>query len=103
MTETTRFFLTCTGLGFFGLLVSCVAPQATSGTATPAVPSQAAAPPPVPPEQPALVDDDVRLPDMLVLPDEGDFRASRPPAAQSGAVIAKPPSTPPTPAKSNAE
>jgi hypothetical protein len=49
------------------------------------------------------VDDDVRLPDMLVLPDEGDFRASRPPAAQSGAVIAKPPTTPPTPAKSNAE
>lgn len=44
-------------------------------------------------------DDGIRMPDMLALPGEGEFRATNPslpqPGNESGAVISRPPTDPP--------
>ena len=58
------------------------------------------------PAMPAQEDDGLRMPDMLAMPGEGDFRSTNPAApkagAASGAVIARPPTDPPTRVKPNA-
>ncbi len=49
------------------------------------------------PSKPAMDDDGIRLPDMLGMPGEGEFRSSRPTTrgtSGSGAVIARPPTEP---------
>jgi hypothetical protein len=82
-------------------LCSCAAPKATvveesaaPVKSEPEVMATAAAP------MPASEDDGIRLPDMLTLPDDGEFRAgvpSQPVAGGSaGAVIARPPTDPPS-------
>ena len=78
-------------------LVSCAAPKAIviEGPPTPTkvvkAPAILAAPTPVAP----MPDDGLRMPDMLALPAESEFRASNPAATKvsndAGAVIARPP------------
>ncbi len=52
------------------------------------------------PNLPGGPDDGIRLPDMLAMPGEGDFRPTAPPSNKTnpdtGAVIARPPTDPPT-------
>ncbi len=52
------------------------------------------------PAVPELPDDGIRMPDMLDLPSDGDFRATNPAApvnrSESGAVISRPPTDPPS-------
>ncbi len=86
-------------------LFSCAAPKAavveppaTSKKEEPAPPS---VPEPVMPDQP---NDGIRLPDMLTMPGEGEFRATSPtapkPGTEPGAVISRPPTDPPSRPKS---
>jgi hypothetical protein len=53
------------------------------------------------------VDDGLRMPDMLAMPDEGDFRSTNSAAARTGspsnAVIARPPADPPARTKPKAD
>lgn len=83
-------------------LCSCAAPKAT-------VVEEAAAPVKTQPPaeeiteapMPSPEDDGIRLPDMLTLPDDGEFRGGVPShpvagaATGAGAVIARPPTDPP--------
>jgi hypothetical protein len=48
--------------------------------------------------EPALPDDGIRLPDMLTMPGDGEFRAGLPNAPKdgAGAVISRPPTDPPS-------
>lgn len=84
-------------------LVSCAAPKAV-------VVEEPASPTPAPAEEsetpvvadapatPAVPDDGIRLPDMLGLPGDSEFKrptAASAPASSSGAVIARPPVNPP--------
>jgi hypothetical protein len=50
--------------------------------------------------EPALPDDGIRLPDMLAMPGDGEFRAGRANAPKdgpgAGAVISRPPTDPPS-------
>ena len=52
------------------------------------------------PELPVLPDDGVRMPDMLGMPGDGDFRSTNPAGqktgSESGAVISRPPTDPPS-------
>lgn len=49
-------------------------------------------------EEPGLPDDGLRLPDMLTMPGDAEFRSTRPAPDEpgSGAVIARPPTDPPS-------
>jgi|GEM_PF-1047592 len=87
-------------------LFSCAAPKKavvvqaapTSSSAT-----ETASKPPEP-NLPNGTNDGIRLPDMLTMPGDGDFRPTVPPASKtgtgsgsgSGAVIARPPTEPPS-------
>jgi len=83
---------------------SCAAPQAVVvEEESPALASQKEVneEEPASEPEPAIVgppDDGIRLPDMLTLPGDHEFRAARPSrggaASDSGAVIARPPSDP---------
>jgi hypothetical protein len=85
-------------------LFSCAAPKAIVVAPPPAPekPQQAVVEPVV--SEPAIPskkpDDGIRLPDMLAMPEEGEFRATNPSAPKpdggSGAVIARPPTEPPS-------
>lgn len=80
-------------------LGSCAAPKAEvaeksvpTAVAKPPQPEKPTAPPPLAASPP---DDGIRLPDMLMLPGESEFRKPTPFATGgggSGAVIARPPS-----------
>ncbi len=77
-------------------LLSCAAPKAVVVEEAPvskkeSVQQTAAAEPE--PAASSLADDGIRLPDMLGLPGESEFRSTRPATTSggSGAVIARPP------------
>jgi hypothetical protein len=78
------------------MLASC-APKATVVVEAPVKIKQEKAPEPVAPESsaPSQVNDGLRMPDMLAMPSEGDFRSTNPAAPKtsnaSGAVISRPP------------
>ena len=84
-------------------LFSCAAPKAIVVEPPPAAVKQEAAAEvpkvPAPPLADLPPDDGLRLPSMLDLPGEGEFRATSPsatlPAPGTGAVIARPPTDPP--------
>ena len=94
-------------LGVALALASCAAPKAT-------VVEQAAAPKledkvPEPLVQGAvtdLPDDGIRMPDMLGMPGDGDFRSTNPlgqkTSSGAGAVISRPPTDPPSRVKAKA-
>lgn len=81
------------------MLMSCAAPKAIIVLEAPVPKTEkkeesAALPDPAVPGTP---DDGIRLPDMLGLPEEGEFRnagATAPSRTGAGAVIARPPSEP---------
>lgn len=80
-------------------LFSCAAPKATVIENAPARKTETA-PPTVPePPAPTAPDDGIRLPDMLAMPGEGEFRATAPVTPKAGsqpnAVISRPPTDPP--------
>ena len=56
--------------------------------------------------EPALPDDDIKMPDMLALPSEGEFRQSAGQGlkvtGEPGAIIARPPTDPPSRVKPTA-
>jgi hypothetical protein len=91
----------CAILGWFSpalALMACAAPKAIVVEADPSVPTQSAASNPEFPKsgEPDLPNDGIRLPDMLAMPGEGDFRSLRPNAgSEAGAVISRPPTDPP--------
>jgi hypothetical protein len=102
-------YLACAALGLPWLMVSCVAPKATVVDQAPVKVKQEQAPVPAAPDLsvPAQVDDGLRMPDMLAMPSEGDFRSTSPSAVKSsnssGAVIARPPVDASSQAKPKAE
>jgi hypothetical protein len=84
-------------------LLSCAAPKVIVAATAPASPRQQAAVEPMDsmPGDLPLPDDSIRLPeDMLAMPGEGEFRATRPnalkPGGEASAVIARPPTDPPS-------
>lgn len=88
-----------------GTLASCAPPKAVVITAGPTVagkvekkPEAEVAAEPAVPELPQ--DDGIRMPNMLDLPSDGDFRATNPAApgirGESGTVISRPPTDPPS-------
>lgn len=84
------------------VLISCVAPKATVIAPPPIVKNgekKLPEPAVVEPIFPALPDDGNRMPDMLTMPGEGEFRSTNPVApkagTESGAVISRPPTDPP--------
>ncbi|MEY3894910.1 MAG: hypothetical protein RLZZ214_429 [Verrucomicrobiota bacterium] len=98
----------CLVLGIATALASC-APKATVVAEAPAVKKVEKAPEQPVVEEPVLPvqeDDGLRGPDMLVMPDEGSFRSTNPTApktgAAAGAVIARPPTDPPSRVKPKA-
>jgi hypothetical protein len=97
----------CLVLGFVWALASC-APKATVVAEAPVVKKVEKAPEPVveEPAAPIQEDDGLRMPDMLAMPGEGDFRSTNPAAPKtgtsSGAVIARPPTDPPARVKPQA-
>ena len=91
-----------TPCALFAVLVSCVTPKATVISPPPVVKSEEKKlPEPVvlEPMFPSLSDDGDRMPDMLTMPGEGEFRSTNPVApktgSESGAVISRPPTDPP--------
>jgi hypothetical protein len=78
-------------------LLSCAAPKAIvveETGAKPKVGKKEETAVAAEPATPAMDNDGLRLPDMLGMPGEGEFRSSRPAAggsSGSGAVIARPP------------
>ena len=91
------------GLGIALALVSCASPKATPVAETPAVPKkEEKVPEPVVVEEPGLPvlpDDGLRMPDMVTMPEEGEFRSTNPEpkmGTQGGAVISRPPTEPPS-------
>lgn len=95
-------------LGVVLALVSCAAPKAIVAEQV-AVPTKVEKAPEAvvsEPAIPALPDDGIRMPDMLGMPSEGDFRATNPlspkTGAESGAVISRPPTDPPSRVKPKA-
>ncbi len=90
---------------FFGLLglalgmFSCAAPKATVVAEAPIKRETKVPEPTVPePEMPVLPDNEIRLPQMLDLPDDKAFRASnpQPPKVGSGGLMIRPPTDPPS-------
>lgn len=81
-------------------LFSCAAPKAIVVEPAPAPKQEPAVETAVPePPVPALADDGIRLPPMLDLPGEGEFRPTAPLQnkipGETGAVISRPPTDPP--------
>lgn len=95
-------------LGGTLVLASCVPPKATVVEAAPATPKKVEkAPEPVAPEplEPPLPADGLRMPDMLAMPGDDDFRATNPSTKtgeDAGAVISRPPTDPPSRVKPKA-
>ena len=96
-------------LGVVLALVSCAAPKAIIVEQAPAVKKEEKKAPEAlvsEPAVPALPDDGIRMPDMLGMPSEGDFRATNPSSpktgGESGAVISRPPTDPPSRVKPKA-
>ena len=94
------------GVGL-GLLPSCAVPKAAlAAPPTPkSLPPVEKIPEPNVSETPALpVDEGYRMPDMLGMPSDGEFRASNPAlpklSSEAGAVISRPPMDPPSRVKS---
>lgn len=60
-----------------------------------------------PPSLPSRREDGIRLPDMVTMPNEAEFRATNPNApktpSETGAVIARPPTDPPSRPKPEAK
>ena len=84
-------------------LASCAAPKATVVQEVRAEPKQevvAKAPEPKVPEPEKVAEvpqeSGLRMPNMLEMPGDGEFRPLNPPAARAGAVISRPPTEPPT-------
>ncbi len=82
---------------------SCVPPKAIVIAAAPAVKKEAKkdpAPLVSEPPIPALPDEGIRMPNMLDLPSDGDFRATAPVVPRndpsSGSVFVRPPTDPPS-------
>ncbi len=95
-----------TAYAFLGLalgLGSCAAPKAIVIAAAPtAKKEEKKAPEPIVsgPLVPGLPNDGIRMPDMLAMPNEGEFRATNPTSpktsGESGAVTVRPPTDPPS-------
>lgn len=86
-------------LGVVWALASCAAPKAIVVEQSPVPKKQEGAPVPVVAESelPALPDDGIRMPDMLGMPGDGDFRSTNPIGVkEAGAVISRPPTDPPS-------
>ncbi len=89
-------------LGMAIALVSCAAPKAKRVQETPVIKAQVKVPEPIlaGPLLPILPDDGIRMPDMLDLPSDGDFRAVNPnrvkPGTDPGTVNSRPPTDPPS-------
>lgn len=86
-------------LGVALALASCAAPKAV--VVEQAVPKrEEKLPEPVLEEIVVLPDDGTRMPDMLGMPSDGDFRSTSPvgqkTSSGSGAVISRPPTDPPS-------
>ena len=80
-------------------LASCVPPKAlvVEQAAVPKKPEKVLPPVVSESELPALPDDGIRMPDMLGMPGDGDFRSTNPIGLkESGAVISRPPTDPPS-------
>jgi hypothetical protein len=98
----------CAGIGMAVALVSCAAPKATVVAEAPPVKTEKTPEPAAAPAQTTLpADDGLRMPDMLAMPQEGDFRSTNAAATTtgnpSGAVISRPPADPPSRPKPKAE
>ncbi len=99
----------CGVIGMAVALMSCAAPKATVVAEAPVEKKQKAPEPegPVIAEPTLPVDDGLRMPDMLAMPQEGDFRSTNATAPktgrQSGAVISRPPTDPPSRMKPKAD
>jgi hypothetical protein len=86
-------------LGIALALASCAAPKATVVEQAAVPKTQESVPEPVLAESelPALPDDGIRMPDMLGMPGDGDFRSTNPIGVkEAGAVISRPPTDPPS-------
>lgn len=89
-------------LGVALALASCAAPKATVVEQVAVPKTQESVPEPVvaEPELPAFADDGMRMPDMIGMPSDGDFRSTSPLGQKtisgSGAVISRPPTDPPS-------
>lgn len=95
---------TCALLGLAMALVSCALPKPAVVVAQPPAPKKVEKEPeatfPEPPV-PSLPGDEIRMPpDMVSLPNDGDFRATTPLGSKSdpgaGAVFVRPPTDPPS-------
>lgn len=96
----SRMIRTWASLGLAVVLGSCVPPKATIVAVPPVVKKvekqpEASVPEPDLPPPP---DEEIRIPSMLNLPTEGEFRASNPdlPKPGSSGVIVRPPTDPPS-------
>lgn len=97
-------------LGGALVLTSCVPPKAivVEAASAPAPKEVEKAPEPVAPEPlepPPLPNDGLRMPDMLAMPGDDDFRATNPSTKtgeDAGAVISRPPTDPPSRVKPKA-
>jgi hypothetical protein len=96
----TTLFVT----GLASLLVSCATPKATPVVTPPVALKAVESQEPVvmlPPEPvfPGVPDDGIRMPDMLGMPNEGDFKPTvstfKDPSTGGGPVISRPPMEPP--------
>ncbi|MES2438707.1 MAG: hypothetical protein V4584_06565 [Verrucomicrobiota bacterium] len=91
-------------LGLALALGSCAPPKAAVIAPAPVVkkePKKEPEPVVSEPLAPALPDDGMPMPDMLAMPSDSDFRATNPKTGtQSGAVISRPPTDPPSRVKS---
>lgn len=94
---------TCALLPLSMVLVSCVAPKATVIAPPPVVKSveiKLPEPAPLEPMLPGIPDDGNRMPDLLTMPGEGEFRSTNPVAPKvvpgAGSVISRPPTDPPS-------
>jgi hypothetical protein len=82
-------------------LFSCAVPKAILVQEAPAQKKEEVAEIPAVPEplEPSGPDDGIRLPDMLTLPGDGDFRATNPvtpkTTPEAGTVTVRPPTDPP--------
>jgi hypothetical protein len=84
------------------VLISCAAPKATVIAPPPVVKSvekKLPEPAPLEPLLPGILDDGNRMPDLLAMPGEGEFRSTNPVAPkiapEAGSVISRPPTEPP--------
>ncbi len=92
-------------LGIALALASCAAPRAIVVERAAVPKTQKTVPEPMVAESelPALPDDGIRMPDMLGMPGDGDFRSTQPIGVKgSGAVISRPPTDPPSRVKPKA-